>query len=245
MAVTVKILNIFFPMFFVVLAGTVFSKKYRMEMEVINRINTSLLIPALVFSGLVANSYQTLDVLKLACGSLLLLVGGGLVGWWLAIAVHEDPKTLIPSLMFSNGGNLGLPLAILTFGNGVIPWIIILFTVASLAHFSLGVWLVNQGQGVYSVFKSPTLISALLAMACVQFHVDLWAPLLTTGRLLGDASIPLALLALGAKIGNEGLTSWRSGAMVAIVKPVSGVTLAMLILPVLGLTTEQENLFLL
>ena len=42
--------------------------------------------------------------------------GSGVAAWVLARVTGMQPKTLVPPMMFNNCGNLGLPLAVLAFG---------------------------------------------------------------------------------------------------------------------------------
>jgi predicted permease len=41
-------------------------------------------------------------------------------------------------MMFNNSGNMGLPLAVLAFGEAALPAAVVLFLVENLLHFSLG-----------------------------------------------------------------------------------------------------------
>ena len=44
------------------------------------------------------------------------MLGSGLLAWPFAQLLHEDRRTFVPPMMFNNCGNMGLPLAVLAFG---------------------------------------------------------------------------------------------------------------------------------
>ena len=47
-------------------------------------------------------------------------------------------------MMFNNCGNMGLPLAVLAFGEAGLSPMVALFTISNLLHFTLGVWIVDH-----------------------------------------------------------------------------------------------------
>jgi hypothetical protein len=64
-------------------------------------------------------------------------------------------------------------------------------------------------------------------------------------KLTGDAMIPLMLISLGVRLSDVPWSSWRLGVIGGLVCPLTGIAMAALLSPVLGLDHEQQGLLLL
>ncbi len=135
-----RILAILFPLLAVVLAGIAYGLLKKPDMGFANRLNLEIFIPALVFATLAGKSFDLALYAPLAVGTLMVVLGSGLIAWPLSKLIREAPKTFVPPMMFNNSGNVGMPLAVLAFGPQALPAAVIMFLVSNLLHFSLGVW---------------------------------------------------------------------------------------------------------
>ena len=72
------------------------------------------------------------------------MLGSGLLAWPFARLLHQDHRTWVPPMMFNNCGNMGLPLAVLAFGQPGFSAMVALFTISNLLHFTLGVRIIDQ-----------------------------------------------------------------------------------------------------
>lgn len=115
-----RILAIVFPVFAIAAIGYAYGRKRRPELTVANRLNMDVFIPALVFGALAAKSFQPAQYQLLAVAGLLTVIGSGLAGWLAARLLGVAPRTFAPPIMFNNSGNLGLPLAVLAFGDAAL-----------------------------------------------------------------------------------------------------------------------------
>ena len=64
-------------------------------------------------------------------------------------------------------------------------------------------------------------------------------------KLIGDAMIPLMLISLGVRLAEVSWTSWQLGVIGGLVCPLTGIAMAALLAPVLGLDPLQQGLLLL
>jgi predicted permease len=94
-------------------------------------------------------------------------------------------------MMFNNSGNMGLPLAVLAFGEAALPAAVVLFLVENLLHFSLGAWMLDH-RAAANLWRMPVMLAALAGLAVSLLGIELWPPLLTAIRMLGDISHPAA-----------------------------------------------------
>ena len=221
-----RLVEILFPLFALVALGYVIGKRHRPELSGANRLNMDVFTPALVFAALAGRQVDVLAYLPLVLAALVLVLGSGALGWWLAHRLQEDPRTLAPPMMFNNCGNLGLPLALLTFGEQALAPMVVLFIVSNLLHFSLGVWLLDRRARLSHLWRVPTVLAAVAGLAVGAAGWTVWPPLLTTLKMLGDISIPLMLFGLGVRLAETPIRAWRLGVIVALARPLSGMALA-------------------
>jgi predicted permease len=111
-----RLLAILFPIFGIVAAGYFYGRKHKPEMAVANRLNMDVFVPALVFAAMAGKSFDLAAYAPLALGGFLVLATCGLLAWPIARLVGIQPKTLVPPMLFNNSGNIGLPLAVLAWG---------------------------------------------------------------------------------------------------------------------------------
>jgi predicted permease len=64
-------------------------------------------------------------------------------------------------------------------------------------------------------------------------------------KLIGDAMIPLMLISLGVRLADVSWSDWQLGAVGGVVRPLAGIALAALLVPVLGLDAQQTGLLIL
>lgn len=221
-----RIVEILFPLFALVALGYVVGKRHRPELSGANRLNMDVFTPALVFAALAGQHVDVAAYLPLVLAALVLVLGSGALGWGLARRLQEDPRTLAPPMMFNNCGNLGLPLALLTFGEQALAPMVVLFIVSNLLHFSLGVWLLDRRARLTHLWRVPTVLAAFAGLAVGAAGWTVWPPLLTTLKMLGDISIPLMLFGLGVRLAETPIRAWRLGAIIALARPLSGMALA-------------------
>lgn len=244
MDIALRIVSILFPMFALTTLGFVYGRRHASDMSVANRLNMDIFVPALIFTGISGRSYDVASYGAMAAGMVILILGSGVFAWILAKLTGQKPLTLAPSMMFNNSVNLGIPLAVLTFGNDILPYAIVLFVISTGLHFSLGIWLLDHKTKFWNVWRVPAVAAALIGFLVGESHFSLWPPLATAIRMLGEISIPLALFALGVRMTDAGFEHWRDGILGAIARPAGGMAIAWVIAPLLGLHGQQADLLL-
>lgn len=239
-----RILSILFPLFAIAALGYAVGRRMKPDLTTTNQLNLAVFVPALVFGAMAGKDFRVQDHLALLLATLLLIAGTGLVGWLVARMLRMDPKTLVPPMMFNNCGNLGLPLAVLAFGQEALAPAIAMFVVSNALQFSFGIWLLDHQARLRSVWTSPSILAAIAGLAVGMAGVDLWPPLLTAIRMVGDVSIPLMLFALGARLADSHIQSVGFGLFGAALRPVAGMAIACAVAWGMGLAPREQALLL-
>ena len=79
-------------------------------------------------------------------------------------------------MMFNNCGNLGLPLAVLAFGDAALAPAVVMFLVSNLLHFSFGTWLLDRHTRLLTIWRSPTILATLAGLAVGLLGIEVWPP---------------------------------------------------------------------
>ena len=239
-----KIAGIITPVFLIILVGWLYGRKAHPDMAGINRSTIEVIAPLLVISAFVSKDFDLIDQWGLLLSGVAIVLGSGLLAWPIAKLAGMDPKTFVPPMMFNNCGNMGLPLAVFAFGHVGLAPAVALFAVSNLLHFTLGVKLVNPKAPMTGVFMNPMALATLLGVVLsASKHIfTLPEPLYQAIKLLGDATVPLMLFALGVRMKDASLKHWREGFLGAIVCPVTGLLIALMITPLLDITDLQKGL---
>ncbi|MCC7270286.1 MAG: AEC family transporter [Rhodocyclaceae bacterium] len=239
-----RIVSIVFPLFAIVAAGWLYGRRHKPDMALANQLNMDVFVPALVFAALTGKSFDLLGYQALALGGIAVVLGSGLAAWPLARLLRVDAKTFLPPMMFNNSGNMGLPLAVLAFGEAALPAAVVLFLVENLLHFSLGAWMLDHRARLATLWRMPMMLAALAGLAMSLSGIALWPPLVTAIRMLGDISIPLLLFTLGVRLAGASFHAWGIGLAGAVARPVLGMLIAWGAGRALGLSTEHQAMLL-
>ena len=240
-----RVLGIILPVFLVVALGFAYARKAKPDMAWVNRLNMNVLAPALIFSALASREFDLAANRPLLLASVGVVLGSGLLAWPLARLMHENERTFVPPMMFNNCGNMGLPLAALAFGQPGFAAMVALFTISNLLHFTLGVWIIDHRAKFGSLLRNPMVWSTFAGFLFAAFRPPAPDWLMQALKLTGDAMIPLMLISLGVRLSEAPVSNWRIGAVGGIVCPLTGIAMAALLAPALGLDRAQQGLLLL
>lgn len=240
----IRLFGIIFPVFAIVAVGYLYSRWRQPDMTAANHINMTVLLPALIFHVLSGKDFHLAQYGWLALGGIAVVLGSGLLALPAARVARLSHKTFVPPMMFSNSGNIGLPLAVFAFGEAALPAAVVLFLVENGLHFTLGTWLMDHRAPLHKVLLQPIVAATLIGIAFSLFHWNVPAPIRETVNLLGQASIPLLLFALGTRLTRIDFSEWRIGVLGAILCPLTGVLMVLLVRPFLELTPLQASLLL-
>jgi predicted permease len=250
MQVFERILAIILPVFGIIALGYGYARlrgdAVRSDMTAVNRVSMDVLCPLLVFTALAAKDFDLAHNSTLILAGVLISLGSGLIAWPIARMLGYDVRSFVPPMMYNNCGNMGLPLAVLAFGTAGLPAAVALFMASNLVYFSVGIKIIETGEGrphtpFWRFLISPMMIAMMLGMVFAIAHFTLPPAVDQAMQMLGDASIPIMLFALGVRMLDVNLKSWHIGLIGAIMCPVTGLAMAWLLDQLLTLTPAQRG----
>jgi len=225
-----QIFGIIFPVVAIVLVGYFYATKFQPNMETANTINMNIFLPALMFSVLSKESFQIQNYQLLAISGVIVIIGSGILAWIVAKALNINIKTFVPPMMFNNTGNIGLPLAVLAFGEIALGAAVVLFAIEMLLHFTFGAYILSKNANFMSIFRSPILIATLAGLSINIIDFELWLPFTQMINLLGQAAIPLLLFTLGTRLIGINFGDWKLGVLGSFLCPVVGLIVALAVI---------------
>ncbi len=230
-----RIAGITFPIYALVAIGYAYGRWKKPDMGIANQLNMDIFVPALVFATLASKSFDIAQNLPLLLGATVVVLGAGLLAWPVARLLGVPVNTFVPPMMFKNSGNMGLPLAVLAFGEEALPAAVILFLVSNLMHYSLGTWMLDHRARLWNLWRVPVIAAALAGLAVSVLNFPLWQPLWLGVKMLGDVSIPLLLFSLGVRLADSRHGDWKLSIAGAITTPLAGLLVALPVVRLLGL----------
>ncbi|NRB40293.1 MAG: AEC family transporter [Pseudomonadales bacterium] len=218
-----QVFAIIFPVLMCALIGFIWAKTKRpFDTATVGQLVMNIGAPCLVISTL---SRAQLDVAVFwhMAWLTLIIIACTLVMGVIAVRLWKlEIRTYLPSVVFVNTGNLGLPLCLFAFGEEGLAYGIAFFMVMSVLHFSLGLALVS-GEGVLkTLVKNPIVHSVWIAVLLLvtQWSLPVWV--MNTVDLLGQFSIPLMLLALGVSLASLAVEDMMTSLKFAILRVLGG-----------------------
>lgn len=201
--------------------------------------------PSLIFSTLTALDVPKGTIAGVALAAVLVVgMGAGLAA--LALTVLRRPvRTFMPSLIMPNSGNLGLPLALLAFGEEGLAVAISFFFVVALLQYTVGA-AIASGRYRFGQLAREPLIYAIIAVFVFRFTGwEVPEIVAETTRLLGGMVIPVMVILLGASLARLNITDLRLAVGLALVRLAIGIICGLAITFVLGFEgVEAGTVFL-
>ena len=217
------IFAILFPVFSIVLLGYLYAKKYHPRLTDVNEAMLWVFVPALVFDVMSDKDFHIIEYQWLALAGLIVVLGSGLLAWPVAKLLRYPMDGFMPSMMFNNCGNLGLPLAILAFGQDGLEGAVVLFLVSNVLHFTLGTWIFGGIVSWKGLVLNPVNVATLAGLAVNFGRIEIPAFILSPVAMLGQIVIPLMLFSLGVRMLDVKRSQLKTGLVGGVVRPIVGL----------------------
>ena len=235
MQIISELIAIVAPVILVAGAGFLWVKLKRpFDHEMLTALVTNIGTPFLLFTILTRLVISPQALGQIMLGAILCGLGFAVIGVIALRLMHLPNHSYLPALIFPNCGNLGLPLCYFAFGDVGLALAIGVFTIASLAQFTLGVALAAGHWSLARLLRTPIIYALIVAFAFILLDVKppLW--LANTTKLLGDMTIPLMLVALGASLAQLSVQRLPRALILSLVRLVGGFAVGVGVATALG-----------
>ncbi len=233
------------PIFIVAAFGYALQRWIGVEKKPLSTIVLNVLSPCLVFASLVGSQLPGAELVSLALFTVINVLLMGAVGYVAARLLHlgrTETIALLVVVMFVNGGNYGLTLNQLRYGDPGLARAVVYYTTSTVMLYTLGIFISSMGEmpwreALARLLRFPAVYAAVSAVVVYSFHIPIPAPLLRGIEVAGAGAIPVMLLVLGMQLADlRTVASWRLAVPALLIRLVGGPLLGVAVASLLGLT---------
>lgn len=240
-------MNVFFnvltqnilPIVLVASLGYYLRRRLRLDVAPLSSAVFNVLSPCLVFSALVSSRLPATELATLAAFTFLNILAAGCLAFGLSRILRLDrPATaaLMLVVMFVNGGNYGLTLLNLRYGEAGLARGVVYYVTSTVLLYTLGVFLASLGRlswqaSLRKMTRVPAVYATVLALIVYGFGLTVPTPIMSGIEIAGAGAIPVMLLVLGMQVADlqrgegDGFV-WPAVGLRLLGGPVIGVVVA-------------------
>jgi predicted permease len=225
--------------------GFIWAKQKRpYDVELVTALMTNIGTPCLVFHALVdakldPNAFASMAILATAA-----IAGTAVIAALILKIIGYDYRVFLPSLMFSNCGNMGLPLCLLAFGEKGLAMAIVFFTVSAVAQFTIGTMISAGSMSIAGLVRIPIIYAVIAAVVLLIFNIELPAFIANTTRILGGMTIPMMLITLGVSLARLQVSALARSSMMSLLRLVLGLVVGVGLSQVMGLEGLERGVLI-
>lgn len=215
----ITIFSVIAPVFLCAALGYLWVKKgIAFDTPFVSKLVLEVGAPCLIFSRFMQqdidmDAFRVMAVAAFASMLLFCVIGGAVL-----YAARLDQRTWLPSQIFPNVGNMGLPLCLLAFGDEGLALGMTYFMVNTVLSFTIGAMITSGRMSLRDLLMTPTFWSVVITLGFLFTGTKPWTWVLNTTVLLGDFTIPLMLIAMGVSLARFKITSVKRSFLIAILR---------------------------
>lgn len=196
------------PVFLIAGAGYLAARFAKADVLTLTRVAFLVLLPCLIFNLIFTSSMTGSDVGRLVAAALIIMAIMGAIAFAMARMLglgSTERAAFLLVVMFSNGGNFGLPLVSFAFGAVALAHASVFFLTGAVMTFVLGSYIAAAGRrspvhALIGVLKMPIIYAAFIALIVKTFSVELPTMIVRPVTLLSGAALPTMILILGMQL---------------------------------------------
>mgnify|MGYP003965460657 FL=1 len=223
MELYLKLIDVLFPVFFVIGIGYYLGKKNpNINTDFITTFAGNVGTPAMIFYTITTTGV-TLSVFTEYFIYALIIIGGfSLVGILFLLILKKDFISELPPIILPNTGNMGIPICLFAYGTAGLGVASAIASVVILLHFTLGVLLAKKSFSLEILIKNMPIYGIIVSVIFLYFEWDVPGYLENTTFLLTYATIFLVLMSLGIALSRLKVVSWTHASILGAVRVIIG-----------------------
>ena len=245
MEIYFRLVEVIFPVFFVVGIGYFLGKKNpKIDTTFITNFGANIGSPAIVIYSVTTTGITFEIFSEYFFYYLIAIIGFALIGIIFLLFLKKDIIMELPPFILPNTGNMGLPICLFAYGQtglgiaGAISSLIILF------HFTLGVFLASKRFNLEVIFKSPAFYSIIISLIFIYKEIEMPNFVVNTTMLLTYATIFLILMSLGIALTRLKIFSFNSALISSIARVIIGPIIGFIIIIIFNLNGVAAGVLL-
>jgi predicted permease len=196
------------PIFVIAGAGFALARWLNASVVTLTHIVFYALLPCFAFRLLISSVATGRQFGLMVLLALLVMLAMAAVGALLSLALRlsrAESTVFLLVVMFSNGGNYGLPVVSFAFGEEALSYGTVFFLTGSVLTNTVGAFLAAAGRrslrtAATSVLRMPAIYGMIAAGIVLATGIPVPTPLLRPVTMLSEAALPLMILVLGMQL---------------------------------------------
>ena len=223
MELYLKLIDVIFPVFFVIGIGFYLGKKDpNINTDLITNFAANIGSPAMIFYSITTTGVTLSIFLEYFVYSLIIISAFSIIGILFLIILQKDYISELPPLILPNTGNIGLPLCLFAYGTAGLGVASAIASVVILLHFTIGVLLAKKSFSLTILIKNMPIYGILVSVLFLYFEWDVPGYVENTTFLLTYATIFLILMSLGIALAKLKVVSWTHASILGAVRVIIG-----------------------
>lgn len=223
------------PIFLVAAAGYILRNRLGIDKGTLSKLTLYAFSPALIFDSLANAELPGEELWRLALFTLAAVFLSGALALAFSLLfrlAREDTIAFMLVMMFVNGGNYGLTLNSLRYGEEGLARASVYFVVSTAVVYTVGVYIASMGRSNWtaslsSLLRLPAFYAVILAIIVYRSSWQVPPPVMRGIEVAGEGAIPVMLVVLGMQIADlKSLEGLRMALPISILRLLLGPIIA-------------------
>ena len=232
MEIYFKLIEVLFPVFFVVGIGYYLGKKKRdFDNSFITTFASNVGTPAMVIYSITSTGITFEQYTSYFIYYLIAIAGFGLTGIIILYLLKtKDIIREIPVFLLPNNGNMGIPICLFAYGSQGLGIAASISSLIILLHFTLGVFLADRKFDFNILIKNPPFYAIIFSVTFIYFELEMPKAIINLTELLTYTAIVLILMSLGIALTKLKVFSFTNSIIASIGRVIIGPIIGFLII---------------
>ncbi len=245
MELYLKLIDVLFPVFFIIGIGYYLGKKDpNFNTQFITNLAGTIGTPAMIFYTITTTGVTLEIFIEYFIYAAVIIGAFSIIGVIFLLILKKDPITELPPLILPNTGNMGVPICLFAYGTAGLGVASAIASVIILLHFTLGILLASKKFSFTVLIKNGPIYGIIAAVLFLYFDWDVPGYLENTTFLLTYTTIFLVLMALGVALTRLKVVSWTHAVILGMVRVILGPVIGFALINFLNLTGFMAGVLL-
>ena len=237
MELYLKLIEVLFPVFFIVGIGYFLGKKNpKFDTTFITNYSGNFGAPALFIFAITSSGVTYSVFSEYFIYAIIALTSFALVGLIFLFFMKKDISRELPPYFLPNTGNMGIPICLFAYGTLGMGVAAAISSLVILLHFTINIFLASKKFDIKIILKSPPTYAVIVAVYFLYFDMEMPKVVINTVMLLGYAMIVLILMSLGVSLTQLKVFSLKDSVISSIGRVIIGPIIGFLIIKIFNLT---------
>ena len=245
LAILAKLVEVIFPVFFIIGVGYWIGKKNpNFDTNFITSFSGSIGVPSMLFYSLTSTNLDFSVFFKFAMITALFVALFAVTGIVILLILKRNILMELPPLILPNTGNIGLPLCLFAYGASGFSIASSIAAMIMLFHFTIGIFLASGKLSFKPLVTSVPMYAIVITGTILYFKIPVPQFIINTTMLIAYATIFLILTSLGIALTKLQAVNFKGNLAISLVRLISGPLIAFIIIRWLDLESYQAGALL-